>query len=162
MNHFPAMRPVVLKAGEGQAITAFGDTVVAKLTTADTHGAFSLGLLTTPAQGGPPLHRHTREDELFLVISGQFRFVCDGMAHDVGPGGVVFLPRQTVHTYMALGPEAGQVWVLVLPGGFEKFFGRCAAEFRPGVPPDPALITKIGQDFGIEFLGPPLAATVRD
>lgn len=158
----PAMRPVILKADEGQTLTAFGDTVIAKLTTADTKGAFSLGLLTTPSQGGPPLHRHTREDELFLVVAGCFRFVCDGATHDVGPGGAVFLPRQTVHTFMVTSPEPGQAWVLLLPGEFEKFFGRCASEFRPGVPPDLALITKIGQEFGIEFLGPPLAATAQD
>lgn len=154
-------RPIVLRASEGQTIRAFGDTVIVKITTTDTNGAFSLGLVTTPPQGGPPLHRHTREDEVFLIVSGQYRFVCDGITHDVGPGSMLFLPRNTIHTFMVTGTEPGQAWVLLLPGGFEKFFGRCAAEFRPGVQPDLGIITKIGQDFGIEFHGPPLAAQVQ-
>ena len=90
-NPSSALQPIALQAAEGQTIKAFGDTVITKLKADDTHGAFSLGLVTTPSQGGPPLHRHTREDEVFLVISGQYCFVCDGTAHDVGPGGMVFL-----------------------------------------------------------------------
>lgn len=59
---------------------------------------------------------------------------------------------------MATGNEPSQAWVMAVPGGFENFFGRCAAEFRNGLAPDPAVLQKLGQEFGIEFLGPPLAA----
>lgn len=157
-NTAPTKRAVILKVGEGQTITAFGDTALTKLSNAETNGTFCLVLLTTPPRGGPPLHRHTNEDELFIVVSGRYRFVCDGVTHELEAGGVVFLPRQSVHTFMVTGPQPAQAWVMVLPGGFEKFFRRCAAEFPPGIPPDPAVAARIGQEFGIEFLGPPLAA----
>jgi hypothetical protein len=54
--------------------------------------------------------------------------------------------------------EPAQAWVMAIPSGLENFFGRCAAEFRNALAPDPAVLQKLGQEFGIEFLGPPLAA----
>jgi mannose-6-phosphate isomerase-like protein (cupin superfamily) len=30
----------------------------------------------TPPQGGPPLHVHQREDEMFYVLEGEFKVQC--------------------------------------------------------------------------------------
>jgi mannose-6-phosphate isomerase-like protein (cupin superfamily) len=45
---------------------------VTKLSAGDIGRAFSLGLLIAQPKSGPPLHRHSREDELFIVTSGRF------------------------------------------------------------------------------------------
>jgi hypothetical protein len=59
---------------------------------------------------------------------------------------------------MAAGNELLRAWVMEIPRGFENFFGRRAAKFRNGLAPDSDALQKLGQEFGIEFLRPPLAA----
>jgi hypothetical protein len=47
---------------------------------------------------------------------------------------------------------------MAIPGVFENFLGRCTAKFRNGLAPDPDVLQKLGQEFGIESLRPPPAA----
>ena len=150
---------IVLQSGAGEMIHAYGDTVQMKLSAEATGGLLSLGLLTPPPRGGPPLHRHTREEELFIVIEGRFRFVSDGVESEAGPGSVVFLPRNTVHAFQVISETPGKAWVHVYPGGFETFFRRSAAIFveAAGGAPDMARIMEAAAAQGIEILGPPLA-----
>lgn len=149
---------IIRQADEGEIISAFGDTVQSKLSAADTGGQLSLGIVTTPPGSGPPLHRHTREDELFIIIEGIFRFVSDSEERAAGPGAVVWLKRGTVHTFQVVSETPGRAWVFVLPGGFENFFRNSAAIFveAAGGPPDMAKIMAAAGAAGIEILGPPL------
>ncbi len=149
----------ILRApGEGETITAFGDTLLCKLSAGATGGQLSLAHLTTPPGNGPPLHRHTREDEMFIVIAGRFRFVSDGVESVAEPGAVVWLRRGTVHTYKVISDIPGEAWVFVMPGGFENFFRSSAALFAEsaGGPPDMDKIMAAAAAQGIEILGPPL------
>ena len=52
-----------------------------------------------PPGVGAPLHRHSREDEIFYVIEGTFRIWRGDDVLDVGPGDVALLPRDQVHTF---------------------------------------------------------------
>ena len=71
--------PFAVQPGEGSALeTPTGDTVLIKATTAQTNGSLTvLELLIGPKQG-PALHTHLREDELWYVIEGDFRFKAGG------------------------------------------------------------------------------------
>ena len=53
----------------------------------------SCTVLTTTVQpgGGPPLHQHSREDETFRVLEGQFDFLVDGVTHTVKTGEIFFV-----------------------------------------------------------------------
>jgi quercetin dioxygenase-like cupin family protein len=150
---------IIRAPGEGETITAFGDTLRCKLSVTETRGQLSLVHLTTPPGGGPPLHRHTLEDELFIVTAGRFRFVSDDAEHEAAPGAVVWLQRGTVHTFKVTSDTPGQAWVFVLPGGFEDFFRASAEAFiqAAGGPPDMAMIMAAAAARGIEILGPPLS-----
>jgi quercetin dioxygenase-like cupin family protein len=149
---------IIRQPDEGEVISAFGDTVQTKLSAADTGGQLSLGIVTTPSRNGPPLHRHTREDELFIIIEGIYRFVSDGEEHAAGPGAVIWLRRGTVHTFQVVSEVPGKAWIFVLPGGFESFFRASAAIFveAAGGAPDMAKIMAAASAAGIEILGPPL------
>jgi len=152
---------IIRTPDEGETITAFGDTLQIKLSAADTGGQLSLGLLTTPPGNGPPLHRHTHEDELFIVVEGRFRFVSDDVEREAGPGTVVWLRSGTVHTFQVISDTPGKAWVLVMPGGFENFFRASSEVFAQaaGGPPDMAKIMAVATAQGIEILGPPLGQT---
>jgi len=47
-------------------------------------------------------HRHEREDEMFLVVSGALRIDLDDGAVELGPGELVIVPRGTEHRPVAL------------------------------------------------------------
>ena len=148
--------PIIVPDGEGPVLEAFGDTMQIKLGAEHTGGAFALGLITTPPGGGPPPHRHRNEDELLLVLEGRYRFLTSGEWTEVGPGGVIFIPRGAIHTYQNIGDTPSRHWVLATPSGFESFFRKCAvvfAEANAGPPNMPRLLNICGE-YGIEFVPP--------
>jgi hypothetical protein len=49
-----------------EPLDILGAEVLVKLTNTDTNGAAAIFHLTAPPMSGPPVHRHSREDEWFL------------------------------------------------------------------------------------------------
>ena len=149
-------RPVIVAPGEGETFTAFGDTIQAKLGLQHTGGNLALGLCTTEPGNGPPPHVHHKEDELFIIVEGTMSFWTNNQWRDVGPGGVVFLPRDVPHTFKNRSGSTVRMWVLTAPSGFEVFFSRCAEICAAGGAngPDMAQIMQIAAEHGIEFLHP--------
>jgi mannose-6-phosphate isomerase-like protein (cupin superfamily) len=152
-----AKRTIIVQPSEGKVLHAFGDTIQVKLSGEETDGSLILGLGSTPPGHGPPPHIHHREDELFIVVEGSFRFLGEnGWSEPVGPGGIAYTPRGVRHTFQNAGTTTGKQWVLALPSGFEKFFGKCAEVFALGGAPDMQRIIAIASEHGLEFV-PPLA-----
>jgi quercetin dioxygenase-like cupin family protein len=147
---------MIVPAEQGPVLEAFGDSVQVKLGAEHTGGTLAVGLGTTPPGGGPPPHLHRKEDELFLILEGRYRFLANGQWHEVGPGGVVYIPRGAVHTFQNVGDTPSRHWLLTTPSGFESFFGKCAAVFAEAQagPPDMPRILSICDEHGIEFVPP--------
>lgn len=61
--------------------------------TPDTNGAFSLLEATLVPGTEPPPHVHTREDELFYVLKGEFDLYVGEEAFNGKTGECIFLPR---------------------------------------------------------------------
>lgn len=146
------MRPRIVRPEDGKVVHAFGEVNRIMLDGSLTGGKITVMLDTIPAGCGPPLHRHSQEDEIFLVASGRISYCIDDQWEEVGPGTVVFLPMGSVHCYKNVGETEGQHWILTLPSGFETFFSRCGEEFAKGGQPDMARIVEISREHGIEYL----------
>jgi len=146
--------PTIVQSGDGQAVNAFGNEILFKLMADHTGGTLTVGLATVPPDGGPPPHVHYADDELFLILEGQYRFLINGQWTDVGPGGVVYLPRGVTHAFQNVGAAPARHWVLLTPSGFERFYARCAAEFSNGGPPDLARLGAISAEHGYAFTAP--------
>ena len=66
------------------------------------------------------------------------------------------------HTFVVEGDRPARLLSICVPGGFERYF---AAAGRPaggdGLPPeaplDVAMLRRVGEEFGLEIVGPPLA-----
>jgi len=146
------VRAVIVQPDEGNAVSAFGDTVIGKLNGEQTGGVLTAAISTAPPGGGPPLHRHGREHELFYVLEGRLGFYSDGVWTEGGPGTIAFLPRGQAHTFRNVGDVTSKMLIITLPSGFEKFFAACAAIFAASTPPDMAKILQVAAEHQIEFL----------
>ena len=68
----------------------------------DTDGELLIvapGEKTFSFKGGPPLHIHKYQDEIFFVAKGNFLIQLDQEVHKVTTGDTVFIPRGVPHTY---------------------------------------------------------------
>ena len=118
----------------------------------DTGDVLSLWTSITPPGGGPPPHDHLNEDEWFVVQEGRLSFFADGQWREVGPGGVVFAPRGSVHTFKNVGDRPSRMTVGTSPAGFEIFFSRCAEEFVKAEGPNMERIVEISAEHGIHYV----------
>lgn len=125
-----------------------------------TGGAYGLMLQEAARGFSPPLHRHEREDDAYLVLSGEVTFRLGDDDRLVGPGGFVFLPRGVPHTFRVESDTAR--WVeIVSPGGFEQWHLECSDPaggdgLPPAAPPDiERIIATIGP-YATHIEGPPM------
>ena len=105
----------VVPAGAGRTVRgpAGGPTTI-KADTENTSGSFALLEVEVGPKQGPPLHLHKREDEMWFVLEGRFRFIADGEILLADKGAFVFVPRLTEHCFQNVGDQPGRVLV---PGG---------------------------------------------
>jgi mannose-6-phosphate isomerase-like protein (cupin superfamily) len=148
----PRAAATVVRPGEGEPVRAFGNEILFKLTTEQTGGVLSLGLATTAPGKSVPPHVHYREEEMFLILEGEYRFLIDGKwTENVGPGSVVFLPRGCEHTFEVVGETPGKHWTLQTPSGFERYFKAAGELFSAGGAPDFVKLAALNTEYGYSF-----------
>lgn len=94
--------------------------------TKDTNGAFGLVEGTLAPGNEPPPHVHSREDELFYVLSGEFDVYVGEEAFKVKMGECIFLPRFKPHAFVIRSPRL-RLLTLFTPGGLEEAFRKASA-----------------------------------
>lgn len=148
MHMKTTLNPTIVQPGAGKELHAFGDTLAVMLGGEETGNQLSVSFGTTPPGGGPPLHVHHREDEIFLVVEGLISYCVNGIWTEIKPGGVIYLPRDVPHCYRNVGEIPSRHWVITTPSGFEVFFARCAEEFAKESGPDMGRILEIINEHG--------------
>ncbi|HET8559921.1 MAG TPA: cupin domain-containing protein [Marmoricola sp.] len=150
---------LVVPPGQGPGTWHLDTLWTWKVPSASTGGAFSLAEQLLPKGSAPPVHRHTREDEAWIVLDGEVSFFLEGAECLAGAGSYVYGPRDRAHTFLVRS-ETARLATLVLPGACEEFFretGHPASSRTlppPGEPDLPALFEGMAR-FGIELVGPP-------
>jgi len=91
-----------------------------------------------PGFGGPPLHHHDF-DETFYVVEGELTFQLGDELFTKKAGELAFAPRGVPHTHANLSAAPTRHLIVCTPAGFERYFGRMAAERRGEEPPEWAL-----------------------
>ncbi len=135
----------------GTTWNIFGLQIVGKLMSEETAGQYAVVESTTPPDGGPPLHVHTHEDELFYVLQGSYAFISGPDTVQAGPGDLVHLPRGIPHTFRNVGTTEGVLLNTISPGGFEAFFVEID-RLPKDQPLDRAQVTAIAAEYGLRFL----------
>jgi quercetin dioxygenase-like cupin family protein len=134
-----------------------GVEVLVKLGSADTNGAAVVFHQDVLPMSGPPLHRHSREDEWFYVLDGEITFEIDGQRTILQAGGSAFAPRGTSHTFKNFCDWSAKMLVMLTPGDFQQFVEELSL-LNSGLPaPDLVRTERLMLEYGIELLGPPLS-----
>jgi mannose-6-phosphate isomerase-like protein (cupin superfamily) len=83
----------VVRDGQGRQFTVMGAKSMYKATAADTSGAYSLAIETTPPHSGLPFHLHHREDEAMYILEGEYEIQSGDRTIRATKGTFVFLPK---------------------------------------------------------------------
>ena len=142
----------IVRPGEGNRVRAFGNEIEFMLSAEQTADSLTVGLASVPVGNGPPPHVHHSEDELFLILEGEYRIYLNGDWTPVGPGTVVYLPRGSVHTFQVVGDKPGRHWTLQTPSGFERYFAQAGEILAAPGKPDLARLAAVTKEYGAEFV----------
>jgi quercetin dioxygenase-like cupin family protein len=149
----PTLSPRVVRADEGERMGPPGEHGRGVLSPLES-GGILLGEVEVDLGAGPPPHVHTREDEVFFVSEGRFEMWTGDSRTEVGPGTLIYGPRDVPHAWRAI-EEGSTVWVWITPGAnFEAFFRALTAMTASG-PPDPVALSRLGSEYGLVMLGSP-------
>ena len=137
---------VVSSPETGLIFTSFGRRNIMHATAVQTGGAVGIWEAFPEPGMGVPMHTHSREDEVFRVLAGRFRFRC-GSEEFIGTEGfTITLPRHVPHSFENIGDTLGHLLTLVIPGGFEQIFLDTE---RLGPNPSPEQLATLDAKYGV-------------
>ncbi len=150
-------KPFVVKNGKGR----FDETTKLggispndiKVSSKDTNGQLTIFEYIGKEKGGPGLHIHPKQDEIFFVQEGKYKFQVDKEIHYLAAGDTIFLPRNIPHAFAQLTDEGKMLFFFQPSGKMEDFF-RALGNLTG--PPTPAIAAKLGADNEMIVVGPPL------
>jgi quercetin dioxygenase-like cupin family protein len=135
-----------------------GGTLAILLDGKATNGQLMVGRFDVQEGEAPPYHKHTHEDEVFMLIEGTALVWCDDQEMELSEGGIVYLPKDVPHGYRITSKRA-DLLMINTPAGIEgmfRFAGRDKATARPdGFEISTARMAEASEKFGNVILGPP-------
>ena len=124
-----------------------------KVSQKDTNGELTIFEYTGKEKGGPPLHVHTHQDEIFFIVQGEYLFQVGDDKHYLKAGDTIFLPRKVPHAFAQL-TDSGKMFFLFQPSGKMEDFFRTLGNLTSQ--PSPEQGAKIFADHDMKVVGPPL------
>ena len=154
----------VLRPEEGDARWFMGSLFDWKAVGTQTNGALAAVETTIQKGADPPVHVHTREDEVFYVLEGEMVFKVGDQVKEAPPGSFVFAPRGVPHGF-AIRTDRARMLILIAPAGQEDVFYEfsepaAARELPPSsmAMPDLEAVEARDREYGVTYLGPPISA----
>jgi quercetin dioxygenase-like cupin family protein len=124
-----------------------------KVSQKDTNGDLTIFEYTGSEKGGPPLHVHAHQDEIFFIVQGEYLFQVGEDKHNLKAGDTIFLPRMLPHAFAQLS-DTGKMFFLFQPSGKMEDFFRVMGNLTSA--PAPEQGAKIFADHDMKVVGPPL------
>jgi quercetin dioxygenase-like cupin family protein len=144
--------PFVVNAGEGLDAPLARLGTVHKVPAFVTEGRLAIVEHTLPPKAlAAPVHRHSREDELSIVLEGTIGALLGEDVVTAGPGAYVLKPRGQWHTFWNAGETPLRFIELIIPGGFDGYFARLSPLLQAAGEPDFGAIQSLAAEYGIEF-----------
>lgn len=124
-----------------------------KVSSKDTDGELTIFEYTGHVKGGPGLHIHLKQDEIFFIVEGEYTFKTGDDIHHLKKGDTIFQPRGVPHTF-AQTSDTGKMYFIELPSGtMEDFFRKLST-----IKGQPTLeeMAKLSAEHDMKIVGPPL------
>ena len=122
MDARTSLRPAIVTPNQALSIKPFGLEVRVLLSTEATGGAISVIMAWHKPGEGPPDHVHFSQEEMFFIVEGTYELTVGGETSTVGPGTIVFIPRNVVHRFRNVGDATACMLDWSLPGGQDHYF----------------------------------------
>jgi len=152
----PQMETVnATNSGARRAYWGPGDRYTFLVTGNDTAGSCFVVECLVPPGGGPPMHIHQNEDEMFYLLEGNLSVIVDSSETSAGPGHFVHVKRGIPHTYRNTGDHVAKMLAVFTPAGMEGWFEEAlnpATNDGLGPPASPELIARMlaaGPKYGV-------------
>lgn len=124
-----------------------------KVSMKDTNGDLTIFEYTGNQKGGPALHIHASQDEIFFIVQGEYLFQVGDDKYNLKAGDTIFLPRTVPHAFAQL-TDSGKMFFLFQPSGKMEDFFRQLGNLT--AMPTPEEAAKIFHQHGMEVVGAPL------
>ncbi len=156
---------VTREPGSSRATWAMGSLFEHLVESAETGGAFAMALVTQPPGVATPLHRHTREAEVFFVLDGILSYRAGDETFELSQGSSIYLPRGVPHAFRIRGETPARLLALTVPGGLMGLYDEvglpATAHRLPGPDGHPMDVeiprwNQVGPEYGLEVVGPPI------
>lgn len=150
----------VIKAGHNRfnETTKIGNMnpIDLKVSSKDTDGILSISEYTGYTKGGPPLHIHPHQDEIFIILEGDHLFQLGDQQYHLSAGDTLFIPRNVPHAPAQLSEKGKYLFFFTPSGQMEDFF-RALGSLPVTGQPSPQQMGKLFETHGMKIVGPPLA-----
>ena len=144
------LQPAIVTPKQALSIKPFGLEMRVLLTTETTGGAISVIMAWHKPSEGPPDHVHFRQEEMFFIVEGTYELTVGGETSTVGPGTIVFIPRNLVHRFRNVGDATACMLDWSLPGGQDRYF-KAVSELATGGGFSGAKMMEISKRFDTNF-----------
>jgi mannose-6-phosphate isomerase-like protein (cupin superfamily) len=141
-----------------EVLDVFGGRIAIEVDGADTRGAYALLQMSAPGDGVPPreafppAHVHHQEEEAWFILEGTFTFQIGDRTFEAGAGSFVLVPRGTVHTYWATGPQPHRWLTIFSPAGMEGYFREFAQRLHLYQSAAPDELQALARKYHLEFV----------
>jgi len=135
-----------------------GSTFSVLLDSQATNGQLTVGRFAVGKGEAPPFHLHTREDEIFMLISGTASLWLGDQQMELSEGGIVYLPKNIPHGYR-ITSDTADLLMIATPAGIEGMFRQAGRDLTSPRPEDfaitPDKLAEAAENYGQVILGPP-------
>jgi uncharacterized cupin superfamily protein len=145
---------VVVRAAQGEQVSAAGVEHLFKLTGEHTGGRFGIEEFTVPpATLGAHPHVHHAHDEYFYVLDGELTVATDGGEVVLGRGDLAAAPRGAVHGFRnADGHASVRALCMYTPPGYEQYFRDVHSAVEAGTEVSAELLRDLRSRYNTESL----------
>ncbi|MFC3961598.1 cupin domain-containing protein [Nocardia jiangsuensis] len=156
---------ILIPEAEQTAVSLLGGLAQIRVPGKTTRDSFTVVEHTGKRGYNTPLHYHHIEDEVFIVLDGALRMVCDGKEQLAEAGTTMVIPRMIAHGFVAISDEVRFLTIHSTPelGNKPQFDLFLAAEMpaahaartpTEGIGPDLDHIIALGTTYGYSYAGP--------
>jgi quercetin dioxygenase-like cupin family protein len=152
MPHLLTTLPFVVRPGEGLRAPLGSVGTIHKVPGAATEGRLAVVEHTLrPHHLAAPMHRHSREDELSIVLAGQLGVKLGDDVIVAGAGSYVLKPRGQWHAYWNAGDSDLRFIELLVPAGVEGYFERLSRLFARIDAPQADEVKTLADEYGLQI-----------